>query len=377
MGSNLNTSGHDTGPAGFRVYELGKLKTGGSVEIVELHAGQMRIGVSSLGARIVYVETPDRRAEHDNISLRYPSAENYESDKLYLGATVGRVANRIRAGECHLGKTKLSLSNNDSQGGHHLHGGRFGLDSQRWQFKILRSTETPDRIGVAFTTQQPDGHEGYPGRLEVTTIYTLDTHHRLGIEYRAQADATTLVNLTNHAYWNLSGRADGGASIGGHMLELTAEEYLERSAQRIPTGVLQSVEQSEFDFRTARPLEAQLSLFNEGDLDHYFVIPETAPTVRGFFMDAEVELRSAATLIHPGSGRCLEISTDQPGLQVYAANSLSRSSQGRWRDHGGLCLETHGYPDAPNHPEFPSIVLERGHTSVQRTQLSFSVIDQL
>ena len=377
MSPNHNAPSHSIHPVGFRVYELGRLKEGDPVKIIELTAGQVRVGLSCLGARIVYVDTPDRRARENTISLRYPSAEDYGQDRLYLGATVGRVANRIGRGQCPLGAETLTLTKNEPHTGHHLHGGRFGLDGQHWTFKILRCAGEPKRIGVVFHTYQPAGHEGYPGRLDVSAIYTVDEYNRLGIEYRTSVDATTLANLTNHAYWNLSGRADVGSSIGGHMLELTAESYLERSPQRVPTGEVVSVDDTAFDFRTARAMEEQLEHFADGDLDHYFVIPESAPKVQGVFSDTEVELRQAATLIHPGSGRRLDVATDQPGLQVYAAHTLSRGSQGRWKDHSGLCLETHGYPDAPNHAGFPSIVLEPGATSIQRTQLTFSVIDQL
>ena len=345
------------------------------MEIIELTAGQLRVGLSCLGARIVYVKTPDRRAQESSACLRYPTAEDYERDKIYLGATVGRVANRIGGGECRLGSETLTLSKNEPHTGHHLHGGRFGLDSEHWGFKILRCSGDPERIGVEFQAYQPAGHEGYPGRLDVSAIYTVDVFNRLSVEYRATADATTLVNLTNHTYWNLSGRADDGSSIGGHMLELTAETYLEKSATRLPTGQVVPVDGTQFDFRQPRAMEEQLEHFADGNLDHYFVTPEQAPKVQGIFHNNEVDLRHAATLIHPGSGRQMDVATDQPGLQVYAAHTLSRGSQGRWKDHSGLCLEAHGYPDAPNHAAFPSIALERGDTSVQKTQFTFSIID--
>ena len=375
MGSQIHAPQHNTHPLGFRVFELGRLRSGRPVEVIELSAGQLRVGLCCLGARIIYVTMPDRRAQESSVCLRYPTAEDYELDKIYLGATVGRVANRINSGQCKLGAEKLSLSKNEPHTGHHLHGGRFGLDGNHWSFKILRCSGDPQRIGVAFTTYQPAGHEGYPGRLNVSAIYTVDIYNRLSIELRASADATTIVNLTNHTYWNLSGRADEGSSIGGHMLRLSSESYLERSHSRLPTGQVLPVEDTAFDFRQARPMEEQLERFADGNLDHFFVTPADAPRVQGIFHASEVELRQAATLIHPGSGRQMDVATDQPGLQVYAAHTLSRASQGRWRDHSGLCLETQGYPDAPNHPNFPSITLERGDTSIQKTQFTFSIID--
>ncbi len=362
---------------GFRIFELGRLASGGGcVSAVELTAGKFKAAFINYGARLLYMHMDDRRGSVGNILLRYDDVYGYEKDNAYLGATIGRVANRISEGQFEFDGETYILPVNEPKGGNHLHGGPKGLHTHLWQMRILRFTEGPNRIGVEFTTEEADGAQGYPGRAVFKARYTLSATGELATEYSTTCGRKTVSDLTNHAYWNLSSRAKEGATVKGHLLKMNSSKYLETNGKMVPTGELVQVDGTSLDFRNVASIEQHLDEMADGELDHYFVIDEDAPVLHAWVCDENVELRHAATLEHPGTGRELEVFTDQPGLQVYSANRLSRISQGRWRDYGALCLETQGYPNAVNEPTFPSIEVTPDVPRIQRTVWRFSLQDQ-
>lgn len=360
---------------GFRVFELGRLKNGACVSAVELSAGKFKAAFINYGARLLFMHMFDRRGVEGNISLRYDGVYGYEKDGAYLGATIGRIANRISNGTFELDGNGYSLPVNETLG-NHLHGGPDGLHTRLWQMRILRFDTGPSRIGVEFTTEDADGFQGYPGRALFKARYSLSVHGELATEYITTSEQKTVSDLTNHAYWNLSSHAPEGATVKGHLLKMNASRYLETDTKMIPTGELLPVDGTSLDFRDVASIEQHLDEMTEVELDHYFVIDDDAPLLNTWVGEENVKLRHAATLEHPGTGRELEIFTDQPGFQVYSANRLSRISQGRWRDYGALCLEAQGYPDAVNQPGFPSIEVSPEVPRVQRTVWRFSLQDQ-
>ena len=360
---------------GFRIFELGRLKSGDCVSAVELTAGKFKAAFINFGARLLYLNMDDRRGVEGNISLRYDGVYGYEKDNAYLGATIGRIANRISNAEFKLDGEVYSLPANERRG-NHLHGGPSGLHTKLWQMRVLRFDAGPKRIGVEFSTEDADGSQGYPGRAVFKARYILSMDGELATEYVTTCERKSVSDLTNHAYWNLSSHAPEGATVKGHLLKMNSSQYLETDAKMIPTGEKLKVDGTSLDFRTVASIEQHLDEMGDAELDHYFVIDDDAPVLNTWVGDESVKLRHAATLEHPGTGRELEVFTDQPGLQVYSANRLSRISQGRWRDYGALCLEAQGYPDAVNQPGFPSIQVEPNIPRVQRTVWRFSLQDQ-
>lgn len=307
--------------------------------------------VMSLGATLISVQVPDRLGRIGEVTLGYSSAEEFLSsgNGPYFGVTVGRFANRIRDGRFTLDGREYRLARNE-EGVNHLHGGERGFDKRLWSGEPFQDG---DRAGVRFRYQSPDGEEGYPGTLDVTAEYSLDEESTLRMSYEARASAATVLNLTNHAYWNLS----GPGSVLGCTLKMRASRYLDVDAALMPTGRLLSVEGTPFDFRSARRIGEHIGATG-GGYDHCYVVDAAA--------DAE-GLSLAAVLRDPVSGRSMEVLTTQPGIQVYSGNFLDRSGFLR---HGALCLETQHYPDCVNHPGFPSAVLRPGsvfrHATVHR-----------
>ena len=226
---------------GFRVFELGRLKGGGCVSAVELTAGKFKAAFINYGARLLYLNMNDRKGQPGNISLRYDGVYGYEKDSAYIGATIGRVANRIADGQFELAGEKYALPVNESKAGNHLHGGPLGLHTHLWQLRILRFAEGPRRIGVEFSTEEADGAQGYPGRAVFKARYTLTASGELATEYITSCEQKTVSDLTNHAYWNLSSRAAEGATVKGHLLKMNASQYLKTDGKMIPTGELSDV----------------------------------------------------------------------------------------------------------------------------------------
>ena len=333
-------------------------------EVVEIHTLTNRHGlkakVTSWGAGLVAMLVPDRTGELADVTLGFDQLEGYLGRHPHFGVTTGRFANRIARGKFTLDGTAYSLATN--AGANHLHGGLKGFDKRNWKAEpLLHET------AVRFTYTSPDGEEGYPGTLKVAVTYTLTDENELRIDYEATTDAPTIVNLTNHAYWNLAGAGEG--DVLGHELRLHASRFVAVDAASIPTGSIDPVAGGPMDFQTAKPIAKDFAKMNgaAGGYDHCFVIDHAKPG----------DLTLAAEAYEPRSGRVMTISTTEPGVQFYTANHLDGSVTGKggktYQKNAGFCLETQHYPDAPNHPAFPSTVLRPGQTLRTTTVHRFSV----
>ncbi len=333
--------------------DYGKTADGRSVDLFTLtnrHGNVVKL--TNYGAIIVSVEVPDRDNNLANVNLGFPSLDGYLQRHPYFGSTVGRFCNRIAGGKFSLdGKTYTLVVNN---GPNHLHGGTVGFDKLLWDAEEIRESE---RVGVRFSVVSPDGQEGYPGTLTVTTETTWNDANELTYTFKATTDQPTVLNLTNHAYWNLAGAGVG--DILNHQLELACDEFLSVDDTLIPTGEIVSVEGTPLDFREPRRIGERIELLpaTKG-YDHCYVVRGEAG-----------KLRRCGLVKDPGSGRVMEVLTTQPGVQFYTGNHLG----GGYSPHAGFCLETQHYPDSPNRPEFPTTRLNPGETFEETTVHRFSV----
>lgn len=323
----------------------------------------LRVRLSNLGACALEVEVPDREGRAGNVNLVYPEAASYVANASYFGATVGRYANRIGRGRFTLNGVEYSLAVNN--GPNHLHGGSRGFTHQLWEATVIDEVRLPgardsELVGVGFHYVSPDGEEGYPGRLSVRVAYVVHRDNRLTISYEAETDAPTVLNLTNHCYWNLGGAGSG--SILDHELQLYADRYLAYDDNVLVTGEIVDAKGTPFDFRRPKPIGADIDA--AGGYDVCFAI-----------RDADGKLRPAAKMVHPGSGRVMEVWTTEPGVQLYTAEHFDRSPG--VAGHGkreAFCLECQHYPDSPNQPAFPSTILRPGETYRQVTEHRFGTV---
>jgi len=344
------------------VEPFGKTKDGQEVTRHTLtNVPGLRVKLINYGAHLTAVEMADRNGKAANITLSFPALDGYLQRHPYFGSTVGRYGNRIAGGKFTLdGKTFTLATNN---GPNHLHGGLKGFDAVVWKAEPVK---TEDAVGVKFTHTSADGDEGYPGQLSVTTTYTLNNKNELRIDYAATTDKPTVVNLTNHAYWNLAG-ADSG-DVLKHMLTVNADKYLPIDATSIPTGVLAPVSGTPFDFTSPHAIGERIGELKKEPhqtkgYDHCFVLRGQAG-----------KLELAARVSDPASGRVMEVLTTEPGVQLYCGNFLGGGAgEGGFKQHEALCLETQHYPDSPNRPEFPSTVLRPGQAYQSTTVHRFSV----
>ena len=307
------------------------------------------VSITNYGGAVVSIKTPDRRGEFVDVALGFETLEEYVRNPRYFGGLIGRHANRIGLGRFSLNGVDYQLTQNN--GVNHLHGGAKGFDKRVWK----AADESTDRSAVLrLEYLSIDGEEGYPGNLRAEVTYTLSPEFELEISYEATTDRDTIVNLTNHAYFNLAG--SGG--ILDHQLTLHADAFTPVSKELIPTGVIESVENTVMDFRRSRPIAT-------GGYDHNFVLE-----------DFDGSLRPAARLYEPDSGRVLEILTTEPGIQFYSGNFLDGSLIGKggiaYEQYAGLCLEPQHFPDAPNHANFPSTVLRPGEVYKHVSRYRFS-----
>lgn len=321
----------------------------GEVKLFTLTSPQLRVRVTEYGARIVSVEAPDRNGKRADIVLGYNNLAQYVNDpKDFFGAVVGRYGNRIAKGRFSLeGKTyQVPLNSN----GNALHGGPRGFSSRVWHGRRV------GKDAVEFTLVSADGDMGFPGTLTVHARYTLDAN-RLRIDYTAETDKSTVVNLTNHSYFNLAGEASG--DILSQKIRLQADRFTPIDATLIPTGALAPVEGTPFDFRRLTPIGSRINADDEqlhvaGGYDHNFVLDGHSST-----------LHEGAFAVDPWSGRTLKVLTTEPGVQFYSGNFLAGTNRGysgaMYAKHAGFCLETQHFPDSPNHAGFPSTVLKPGH----------------
>ena len=308
------------------------------------------------GATLVAVNVPDREGKRANVTLGFSSLSGYLARHPFYGSTVGRFCNRIGKGRFSLDGKEYTLVTNNS--GNHLHGGTVGFDAQLWQAEPL---EGNDKVGVRFKLVSPDGQEGYPGRLEVIAEYSWDNENQLVYTFTATTDRPTVVNLTNHAYWNLGGAGSG--KIYDHLLEVEADQRLDVDETLVPTGEMVELEGTALDFRTPKPIGQHIDqLPATKGYDHCFVVRGKKGT-----------LRAAARVVDPKSGRTMDLWTTQPGMQLYTGNHLGgNESSGGFGGHEAFCLETQHYPDAPNKPEFPTTRLNPDQTLSETTVHKFS-----
>ncbi|MHC4516979.1 MAG: aldose epimerase family protein [Planctomycetota bacterium] len=318
----------------------------------------LRARITNFGAILVSLHVPDRDGSLGDVVLGFDTLEGYVKQTAYLGATVGRYANRIGAAKFSLDGTEYTLAANN--GPNHLHGGTKGFDKVLWDTQEAVAAE--DEAWVKMSYLSADGEEGYPGNLQCTVTYTLTNTDELRVSYEATTDKKTVLNLTNHSYWNLAGQGSG--DILGHELTINAERFTLVDQGLIPTGVVASVLDMPLDFSRPRKIGSRLRQTASG-FDHNYVLSGLA--------DA---MKFCARVREPNSGRVMEIDTTEPGVQLYTGNFLDGSIIGKggqaYEKHAAFCLETQHYPDSPNKPQFPSVVLEPGQTYSSRTVHKFS-----
>ncbi|WP_215763048.1 aldose epimerase family protein [Acetobacter sp. P1H12_c] len=355
--------------AAFEAEPFGALADGQKVSRYTLrNKAGLSVQFLSYGGIITTISTPDKTGKFANIVLGFPTLEGYTRDSaaggLYFGALVGRYANRIANATFDLDGSTYHLAATEPP--NTLHGGRNGFDKKIWSVKKI--PDLTDATGAELTLVSPDGDEGFPGTLTVHVSYILDNTNRLSIRYRASTDRPTVLNLTNHSYFNLGG--EGSGTVENHVLTLNADHYTPTDAASIPTGDIAKVENTPLDFRTPHRIGERLrSTFSQmrqaRGYDQNWVLNAPTGTAPGL----------AATLTDPASGRSLSVSTTQPGLQVYTGNSLDGRYAGpsgqTYRQTDGIALESQFFPDSPHHPNFPSTVLRPGEDFDQTTIFEF------
>lgn len=345
---------------------FGKLDDGTPIEMVTLSNGKgVTAKVITLGAALQSLDVPDRNGKADDVVLGYDTPAEYLAKPQYFGATVGRYANRIARGAFSLDGKSYSLETND--GPNALHGGSKGFDKRVWK---IDSVANGPEAKVVMSYVSPDGEAGYPGTLKVTATYSLNEQNELKVEYRATTDKPTVVNVTNHSFFNLAG-AGGARDAMGQALTLHASAYTPVDATLIPTGERRPVEGTPFDFRNATQVGARLRDGNDEQIrlgrgyDHNYIVDGTAG-----------RLRPAARLEDAASGRVMEMLVDAPGVQFYSSNFLDGTTTGKggriYRQGDGLCLEPQYFPNSPNRDDFPSARLDPGKTYVNTMLFRFS-----
>lgn len=349
---------------GIEMEEFGKTPEGEQVQIYTLtNAAGMEARIMTYGGIIVSLKTPDREGRLGDVVLGYDTLEKYIENNPYFGAIIGRYGNRIAKGRFTLnGKTYELAANN---GPNHLHGGVKGFDKAVWSGEAFLNEKG---AGLTLKYTSPDGEEGYPGKLDVEVTYLLTDENALEINYHAVTDKPTVVNLTNHSYFNLK---DAGASpILNHKLTLNADRFTPVDETLIPTGELQAVEGTPFDFREPDKIGAGIDsghpqLEAAGGYDHNFVLNREGDG-----------LTLAARVHEPETGRVMEVRTTEPGVQFYSGNFLDGSHVGKggvvYERRSGFCLETQHFPDSPNQEQFPPVTLNPGETYRSTTVYQFS-----
>ena len=321
----------------------------------------MEVSITNYGGAITALKVPDRKGDFGDVVLGYSTLAEYVTNPRYLGAIVGRYANRIARGEFSLNGKTCHLARNN--GPNHLHGGIKGFDRVVWDAQ--EETGQGEAL-LRLNYESDDGDEGYPGNLSALVTYTLFTNNELRIDYRATTDQDTIVNLTNHSYFNLA----GSDTILNHELMINADRCTPVAEDLIPTGEIREVRDSPMDFTRRVSIGARINeqydqLTFAGGYDHNFVLTKS-----------DESLRLAARAYESTSGRMLEVLTTQPGIQFYSGNFLDGSVAGKdgamYKKYAGFCLEPQHFPDSPNHPAFPTTVLKPGEEYRQTTVFRFS-----
>jgi aldose 1-epimerase len=341
---------------------FGKTADGRDIQLYTLtNKNGMTVAITNYGGIVQSIKTPDRNGKLDDIVLGFDTVDGYLKEHPYFGALIGRYGNRIAKATFTLNGQAYKLAAND--GPNHLHGGIKGFDKQLWN---ARESADPASQRLELTYVSKDGEEGYPGTLSTTVVYTLTDENELRIVYTATTDKDTVLNLTNHSYFNLAGQGSG--DILGHEIMIAADRFTPVDATLIPTGELKPVEGTPFDFRKPGVIGARINDKDEQiargrGYDHNFVLNRTGS-----------DLALAARVTEPKSGRVMEVLTTQPGVQFYTGNFLDGTLTGKagkvYQQRYGFCLETQHFPDSPNQPQFPSTVLKPGeqyrYTTVYR-----------
>ena len=337
-------------------------------EIIEqytlINSGGIQVDLITYGGRIVSLKVPDKKGVSGNVVLGFEKAEDYLKENPFFGANVGRYANRIAEGEFTLDGKSFVLPRNNGQ--NHLHGGDRGFDKALWT--ATASPEKKNSLQLHYLSK--DMEEGYPGNLSCIITYTLSDNNHLEVVFEATTDRPTIVNLTQHSYFNLSG--DFNAKILDHEVQINAAHYLPVNQDLIPTGEIRPVAGSAFDFVQPKTVGKDIAT-QDGQLerghgyDHCFVLNE-----------GKGDFAFAASAYHPPSGRMLKVYTTEPGLQFYTGNFLDGTlsipgNTGTYTKQAGLCFETQHYPDSPNKPDFPSVRLDPGEKYISKTTFAFSV----
>ena len=359
--TSLFTLGASAQTSKLHMQAFGTTTDGKEVSLYTLtnHSG-MEVKVTTFGGRVTSIKVPDRNKHFDNVALGFDTLNDYETKGAspYFGALIGRYGNRIAKGTFTLDGKQYHIPTND--GPNSLHGGVTGFDKKIWKAKDVSGSNGQ---ALELTYLSPDGEEGFPGNLSVTVRYTLTDKNEIRIDYSATTDKDTVLNLTNHSYFNLKGRGNG--DILGHKVTLQADHYTPVDATLIPTGKVEPVAGTPLDFRTATAIGARIDDSNEQlklgkGYDHNFVLNRKGST-----------LALAAKVEEPTTGRVMEVLTTQPSVQFYSGNFLD-ATKNTFAFRTGLCLETQHYPDSPNHSNFPSSELKPGQTFHATTVYRFS-----
>lgn len=337
---------------------FGLTKEGQEVLLYTLtNKNNMSMKIMTYGGIITALQVPDKNGKIGDVALGFNTLGEYLAGHPYFGALIGRFGNRIAKGEFGLDGKTYKLAKND--GDNHLHGGLVGFDKVIWDAVEI---EAPDKIGLQLSYLSKDGEEGYPGNLNVTVRYLLTDQNELVIEYEATTDQPTVLNLTQHSYFNLGG--EGSGDILDHEMMINADRFTVAGEGLIPTGELRPVFGSAMDFTSPKPIGSRIAEV-AGGYDHNYII-NSQPG----------ELVLAAKVHEPQSGRTMEVWTTEPGVQLYTGNFLDGSLIGKagnpYRKHSGFCLETQHYPNSPNQPEFPATRLNPGETYRQTTIYKFT-----
>ena len=350
---------------GMTKQNWGKGPNGEAVDLYTLRNGKgMETTITTYGGRIVTLKTPDRNGQIADIVLGFDTLPEYLEKNPFFGALVGRYANRIANGEFKLDGHTYTLAKNN--GPNTLHGGLIGFDKKVWQAEYTSGSEGHS-LRLKYVSK--DGEEGFPGTLTTTVTYTLTDNNELKIDYEATTDKKTVLNLTNHSYFDLSGAGTG--EILDHVITINAGTFTPVNANLIPTGELKKVDGTPFDFRKPMPVRSRINdkdqqLEYAGGYDHNFVVNGSGGSPR-----------FAARAMDPKSGRVLEVVTTQPGVQFYSGNHLPNGIKGKggatYNYRYGLCFETQHFPNSPNQPDFPTTELDPGQEFHQITIFRFSV----
>lgn len=343
---------------------FGKTQDGLDIYLFEmLNKKGMQVNVTNYGATIVNIIAPDRHGKLEDVALGYDRLEDYLNDTVYFGCIVGRYGNRIAKGRFSLKGVEYKLATNDGE--NHLHGGLVGFNKKIWQ---VYESKNLTRESVTFVCISPDGEEGYPGKITLEVTYSLTNENELIIDYRGTTDKTTILNPTNHAYFNLTG--DFKKTILNNELQMDADHYTPVQPGSIPIGEIAPVKGTPMDFRKptllGKRIESDFDQLKYGSgYDHNWV-----------FNNFDRQVKHRATLYEPKCGRLLELFTDQPGVQMYTGNFLEGVKNGKngitYKKRSAVCLEAQHFPDSPNQQNFPSVVLQPGEEYKQTTIYKFS-----